>query len=182
MIGLYLHYICLLLNSWGEASRHAAATCPVPQYLSSSYLPRPFSGEPSSSNSHKGLQAMTERSEEAHHVAEFHMGRGERVYVPERSWGPRFEPYRSPNTLRDTPPGLWKGLTEPLKNSSILDMQTVDEHHWACMSSVSTQNPPALQFRSNDNKYNKSPVQYAQPRGAATDIHSGSHSPVRRIQ
>ncbi|KAF3689527.1 hypothetical protein EXN66_Car005199 [Channa argus] len=50
------------------------------------------------------------------------------------------------------------------------------------MNSVSTQNPPALQFRPNDNKCNKSRAQYAQPRGATTAIYSSSHSPVRTIQ
>lgn len=41
------------------------------------YLPTPSSGGSSSSNSRKTLRAMAERSEEAHHVAEFHTGRGD---------------------------------------------------------------------------------------------------------
>lgn len=49
---------------------------PAPEY--SSYLQGfTSSEEPSSSNSRKGLQVLTETSEEAHLVAEFHMGSGE---------------------------------------------------------------------------------------------------------
>lgn len=121
---------------------------------------------------------MTERSEEAHHVAEFHMGKGESLRAREEL---RPE-VRASQIQGHTTWAVKRSLAEPLKNSSIRDVQTTDEHHRACMSSGSTQNPPALQFRSNDNKCNKSPVRYAQPRGAATTIHSAAHSPVRRIQ
>lgn len=139
----------------------------MPEHLSSNYLPRPSSGEPSSSNSRKGLQAMTVRSEEAHHEAEFHMGRGE-SYVTMGSCSSLTAPSATHHL------GCQKESGWPLKNSSIWDVQTADEHHWACISSVSTQNPPALQFRPIDNKCNKSPVWYAQPRGAATAIYSAS--------
>lgn len=148
------------------------------------YLPTPSSGGSSSSNSRKTLRAMAERSEEAHHVAEFHTGRGD--------WRWSLADQVSIGDTRTT----WvvkRSLTSPFflfsfflsflkKRGSICDEQTEDEHHWACMSSVLTQNPPALQFRSNDNKCNKRPVWYARPRGATTAIYSASHSPVRRTQ
>lgn len=77
--------------------RNVAAACLGLEYS------RPSSEDPSSSNSRKGLQAMTEGSEEAHHAAEFHMGRGERL----RDGVELLEPRRP---LRDAPPGLSKGV------------------------------------------------------------------------
>ena len=59
---------------------------------------------------------MTERSEEAHHVAEFHMVRGESLRVREEL-RPEVRASQITDTLRDAPPGLSKGLTEPLKTA-----------------------------------------------------------------
>lgn len=62
-------------------------------------------------------------------------------------------------------------LTFKKQKGSIWHVQIVDEHHWACIGGVSTQNPPALQCRTINNK---SPRRYAPPFRAAAAIFSTS--------
>ena len=73
--------------------------------------------------------------------------------------------------LGDAPPGLSKGVWPGLQKRKQLNTGYANSG-WASLSvyqqRVPTQNPPALQWKSNDNRCNKGPVWYAQPRGAAT--------------